>query len=190
MTTAFSTTAENAILAPATWQVDPAHTLVEFSVKHLMITTVKGRFRDVSGGITLDVSNPAASSASVVIDAASISTGEDRRDAHLRSADFFEVERFPTLRFESTRVVGDINGRFTLIGNLTIRDVTREVSLEAMNEGRATDPWGNEKMAFSATGTINRLDFGLKWNAALETGGITVGHDVKLHIEAQLVRQA
>jgi polyisoprenoid-binding protein YceI len=175
MTTAMSTTNETAILAPVAWQIDNAHTLVEFSVRHLMITTVKG--------------NPESSQADITIDAGSISTGEAQRDAHLRSADFFDAENFPTLRFATKRIEGDLASKFTLVGDLTIRGVTRAITLRASNEGRATDPWGNEKMAFSATGKLNRLDYGLKWNAALESGGVTVGHEVKLNIEAQLVRQ-
>jgi polyisoprenoid-binding protein YceI len=189
MTTAMSTTNETAILAPVAWQIDNAHTLVEFSVRHLMITTVKGRFGDVSGSVTLDEGNPEASQADITIDAGSISTGEAQRDAHLRSADFFDAENFPTLRFATKRIEGDLASKFTLVGDLTIRGVTRAITLRASNEGRATDPWGNEKMAFSATGKLNRLDYGLKWNAALESGGVTVGHEVKLNIEAQLVRQ-
>jgi polyisoprenoid-binding protein YceI len=189
MTTAMSTTNETAILAPQTWQLDPAHTLVEFSVKHLMITTVKGRFRDVAGSVTIDESNPSASAADITIDVGSIDTAEARRDAHLRSADFFDAENHPKLRFVATRVEGDIASDFTLVGDLTIRGKTREITLRAKNGGRATDPWGNEKVAFSATGKLNRQDYGLKWNAVLETGGVTVGNEVKIHIEAQLVRQ-
>jgi polyisoprenoid-binding protein YceI len=184
-----STTNETAILAPQTWHLDPAHTLVEFSVKHLMITTVKGRFRDVTGSVTIDESNPSASAADITIDVGSIDTAEARRDAHLRSADFFDAENHPTLRFVARRVEGDLASDFTLLGDLTIRGTTREIMLRARNEGRATDPWGNEKIAFSATGKLNRQDYGLKWNAVLETGGVTVGNEVKIHIEAQLVRQ-
>lgn len=189
MTTALSTTNETAIFAPHTWQVDNAHTLVEFSVKHLMIATVKGRFGGVSGAVTLDEANPANSSAEISIDATSIDTGVEQRDAHLRSADFFDAENHPTLRFVSKRIAGDLASDFTLIGDLTIRGITREVALKATNGGRATDPWGNDKIAFSATGKLNRLDYGLKWNAVLETGGVTVGNEVKIQIEAQLVRQ-
>jgi polyisoprenoid-binding protein YceI len=173
-----------------TLTIDPAHSLVEFSAKHMMITTVKGRLADVKGTITLDEANPAASAVEVEFGAASIDTRVEQRDQHLRSADFLDVERYPTIRFVSRKVEGDVQGSFTVTGDLTIRGVTREVALAAAWEGSGRDPWGNEKLSFSATTKIDRRDYGLTWNAALETGGVLVGNELKIHIELQAVRAA
>lgn len=173
-----------------TWTIDPAHTNVEFGVRHLMISTVKGRFGDVSGTVTLDLTRPAEGHVDVTISAASIDTRNGDRDSHLRSPDFFDVARFPTLRYVSRKVEPVGNGTFRVTGDLTIRDVTREVPLLATLEGQGRDPWGGERVAFSATGKVNRTDFGLVWNAALETGGVVVGEEVKLVIEAELVGAA
>ena len=172
-----------------TWQLDPAHSHVEFSVKHLMIARVKGRFADVTGTVELGA-DPAASTVDVVIDAASIDTREAKRDAHLRSADFFDVERFPTIAFRSREVRPTGGGEFSVVGDLTIRDVTREVTLEATEEGRGTDPWGGERAGFSATAQIDRRDFGLTWNQALEAGGVLVGNEIRIALEVELVKQA
>jgi polyisoprenoid-binding protein YceI len=177
-----------AIMAKHTWQIDPAHTEVEFAVKHMMISTVKGRFADVSGTITLDETDLAGSSVEVEIDVASIDTRQADRDAHLRSADFFDVENHPKLTFRSRRVEAEGQGRFRVVGDLTIRGVTREVVLEATDEGRGTDPWGNAKAGFSARTSIDRQDYGLTWNAALETGGILVGNEVKITLEVQAAK--
>ena len=177
--------------APAltTWTIDPAHTTVEFAVKHLMITTVKGRFTGVSGSVRTDEGSAAKGEADVVIDAASLDTREPQRDAHLRSADFFDVEKFPTLTFRSTRLFDLSAGAFKLAGQLTIHGVTREVVLDVTSEGRTKDPWGGERAGFTATTRINRSDFGLRWNQALETGGLLVGEEVKISLDVQLVRQ-
>ena len=172
-----------------TWVIDPAHSSVEFSVKHLMISSVKGRFGDVKGTIRLDDGNPTASQVQIEIGTTSIDTRAEQRDAHLRSPDFFDVERYPVMKFESRRVEGDIHGKFKLVGDLTIRDVTRPVTLEGEFEGQNTDPWGQQKMAFEANGKINRKEFGLSWNQALEAGGWLVGDDIKLNIEVQLTKQ-
>ena len=174
-----------------TWTIDPAHSLVEFSAKHMMITTVKGRFGDVKGAITIDESNPAASSVQVGIAAASIDTRVEQRDGHLRSADFLDVESFPAITFASRRVEGAVDvpgGGFTLVGDLTIRGVTRQVEIEASYDGRGRDPWGGERVSFSGSTKIDRRDFGLTWNQALETGGILVGNDIRISIEVQAVR--
>ncbi|HXQ78499.1 MAG TPA: YceI family protein [Gemmatimonadaceae bacterium] len=173
-----------------TWNVDPAHSLVEFAVKHLMISTVKGRFGDVKGTITHNEAEPAQSKVHIEISTASIDTRAEQRDAHLRSPDFFDVERFPAMKFVSKRVDGDINGEFKLIGDLTIRDQTHEVALAAEFQGRGKDPWGGERMGFEANGKINRKEFGLTWNQALETGGFVVGEDIKLSIHVELVKAA
>lgn len=176
--------------APArtTWKIDPVHSHVEFSVKHLMITTVKGRFTAVDGTVLIDDANPANSEADVRIDAATIDTREAQRDAHLRSGDFLDVEKYPHLTFTSTRVTDRKGSEFRLAGNLTIHGVTREVVLDVTDEGRGKDPWGGERAGFSATTKINRKDYGLTWNQALETGGVLVGEEVKIHLELQLVK--
>ncbi|HJQ20775.1 MAG TPA: YceI family protein [Gemmatimonadaceae bacterium] len=184
-----STSATDTAGGVTTWTIDPAHSTVEFSVKHLMISSVKGRFGDVKGMVRLDEATPARSHVQIEIGIASVDTRAEQRDAHLRSADFFDAERFPTMTYTSKRIEGDARGKFKIIGDLTIRDVTREVPLEGEFEGRNRDPWGGERMAFVATGKVNRKEFGLNWNQALETGGWLVGDDIKLSIEVQLVLQ-
>lgn len=174
-----------------TWSIDPTHTVVEFSARHMMITTVRGQFGAVGGTIRIDAEDPARSSVEVEIDATSLDTRTEQRDAHLRSADFLDVERFPTLRFRSTRIEGaapEPGDRFRVVGELTIRDVTREVVLDATYEGTGRDPWGGDRISFSADTRIDRRDFGLVWNVPLETGGILVSNDVRIHIEAQAVK--
>ena len=173
-----------------TWKFDPIHSSVEFAVRHLMITTVKGRFSDVQGTVEIDSGNPAAARVDFTIGAASIDTREPQRDAHLRSADFFDVERFPTLTFRSSSVRDYSDAGFTLVGDLTIHGVTREVELQVTSEGQTKDPWGGERAGYSATTKIKRSDFGLTWNQLLETGGLTVSDDVKIALEIQLVKQA
>jgi polyisoprenoid-binding protein YceI len=155
-----------------------------------MISTVKGRFADVQGTIRMDESDPSAVLVDATIGAASIDTRQEERDAHLRSTDFFDVARFPTIFFRSRGVEGNpFEGDFRLIGDLTIRDITREVTLDVSAGGRATDPWGEERAGFSAHTTIDRTDFGLTWNQALEAGGVLVGNSVRISIEVELVRQ-
>ncbi|MFI5256312.1 MAG: YceI family protein [Gemmatimonadales bacterium] len=183
-----STTAAPARIS--TWNIDPAHSLIEFSAKHMMITNVKGRFADVRGVIAIDEAQPDRSTAEVTIDAKSLDTRAEQRDQHLRSADFLDVEQFGTLSFRSRRIEGASakeGASFRVVGDLTIRDVTREVTLDATYEGRGKDPWGGERVSFSADAKIDRRDYGLRWNAALETGGVLVGNDVKIHIEVQAV---
>ena len=172
-----------------TWSVDPAHSHVEFAVKHLMISTVKGRFGDVKGTVTYSESNPSQSKVDIEISTTSVDTRAEQRDAHLRSPDFFDVERFPTMKFTSKRIEGDPNGEFKLIGDLTIRDKTQEVALEAEFQGKTRDPWGSDRMGFSAKGKINRKEFGLSWNQALDAGGWVLGDDIKMSIEVELVKQ-
>lgn len=173
-------------ITPGTHAIDATHSNVEFAVKHMMISTVKGRFGDVSGTVTVPASGEPT--VDVTINAASIDTRVDARDTHLKSADFFDVEKYPTLRFVSTKAVRTGDG-YTLTGNLTIKDLTRPVTLDVTEEGTGIDPWGNSKSAFSARGRINRSDFGLTWNAALETGGVLVSEEVKLAFDVQLVAQ-
>ena len=179
-------------MSKTNWQLDPAHSQVEFSVKHMMFTTVRGRFADVEGTIDLDQDNPGASSVSVDIDAASIDTRVEDRDNHLRSGDFLDVESHPKITFRSKEVrgaVADPGAEFEVVGDLTIRGVTREVTLEARFEGTGTDPWGGTRSGFSASTKIDRRDFGLTWNQALETGGVLVGHEVKIELQVQAVQQ-
>jgi len=184
------TSATPSATATAAWAIDPSHSVVELAVKHMMFSTVKGRFARLSGAIVLDEANLNSSSVTAEIDAASIDTGEPQRDAHLRSADFLDVERFPTIAFRSTGVVPRGTGRFVLVGDLTIHGVTREVSLEAELAGTGTDPWGGQRAGFAATTAINRKDFGLTWNQALEAGGVLVSDQVKISLEIQATLQA
>ena len=170
-----------------TWKLDPSHSTVEFSAKHLMITTVKGRITDVAGTIYIDETNPQNSSVEATLKAASLDTRTDQRDQHLRSADFLDVEKFPEIRFRSTRIQGDKDS-FKLTGDLTIRDVTKPITLDVEFEGETRDPWGGERVGFSANGKIDRREFGLTWNQALEAGGVVVGNDVKISLEAQAVK--
>jgi polyisoprenoid-binding protein YceI len=175
----------------ATWTIDPTHTTVEFSARHMMITTVKGRFGGVTGTIRSDASNPSASGVEVELEAASLDTRTEQRDQHLRSADFLDVENHPSITFRSTRIEGshrEPGDTFRVAGELTIRGTTREVVLDVVYEGSGTDPWGGDRASFSATGTIDRREFGLTWNTALETGGVLVGNEIRISIEAQAVR--
>ena len=173
--------------AKTTWKLDPAHTIVEFSAKHLMITTVKGRFTDVEGFINIDEKTPKNSSVEATLKAASIDTRTDQRDQHLRSGDFLHAEQYPEIKFRSTGIEGD-RKEFKLRGDLTIRDVTRPVTLNVQFEGQTKDPWGSERVGFSASGKIDRRDFGLTWNQALETGGVVVGNEIKIGIEVEAVK--
>jgi polyisoprenoid-binding protein YceI len=178
--------------AATTWQIDPAHTQVEFAVRHLMISTVRGRFSDVSGQLIVPGGDFSKAQLEAAIGVASLDTREPQRDAHLRSADFFDAERFPTIAFKSRAVESDPKraDRYVLVGDLTIHGVTREVRLDVTAEGRGRDPWGNERAGYSISGKINRSDFGLTWNQALETGGVLVGDEVKLAIETELIAKA
>ena len=179
------TTAAPALTA---WTIDNAHSEVGFAVKHLMISTVRGRFGKVSGQVEFPEGNYGDGRADITIDAASIDTREDKRDAHLRSADFFDVEKFPELTFKSRRVQAISGDTFQLVGDLTIKGITREVVLDVEVEGFQKDPWGNRKAGFSATTRVNRKDFGLTWNQALETGGLLVGDEIKISLDVQLLQ--
>lgn len=170
----------------STWTIDPAHTQVGFEVKHMMFAKVRGRFTDVDGTIRIG-SLDEESTASVVIRSGSIDTGQAPRDEHLRSPDFFDVERFPQLTFEGISLARD-EGSLVLAGDLTIRDVVRRVELEVEESGRGIDPWGNERIGYTATASIDRREYGLTWNQALETGGILVGNDIRIVIEVQAIR--
>jgi polyisoprenoid-binding protein YceI len=171
-----------------TWTIDPSHTTVEFVAKHMMITTVKGRFAELTGTIVADEADIADSSVEATLQAASLDTRSEQRDAHLRSPDFLDVENYPEVTFRSTAVSGT-KASFKLTGDLTIRGVTRPITLDATFEGEGKDPWGGTRASFSAHGKFDRRDFGLTWNVALETGGILVSNEVKINIEAQAVLQ-
>ncbi len=175
-----------------TWTIDKTHSQVGFAVKHMMFTTVRGRFAELEGSVKLDADAPERSSVEVAIRADSIDTQVDGRDQHLRSADFLDVEKHPALTFRSRRVEGSLSepgDRFTIVGDLTLHGVTREVVLNATFDGTGADPWGNTRAGFSAEATIDRRDFGLVWNQGLETGGVLVGHDVKIQLGVQAVKQ-
>jgi polyisoprenoid-binding protein YceI len=175
--------------ATTTWNIDPVHSVAEFKVKHMMISNVKGQFTGVKGTLSLDGADLLNSKVEATIDAASINTRDPQRDAHLKSADFFDVEAFPTLSFTSRHVAQTRGGELAVDGDLTIHGITRKVTFEV--EGPtppAKDPWGNTRIGLSATTKINRRDFGLTWNATLETGGILVGDEVTITLDVQFVK--
>ena len=174
------------------WDLDPAHTTIEFAVKHMMFTTVRGRFKSFSGTVRVDARNPDLSGVDVDIEAASIDTGVADRDAHLRSADFLDVEHHPRITFRSTAVEGahaKDGDRFRVTGDLEIRGQSLPVTLEATFEGLGKDPWGKQRSGFAARTEIDRREWGLRWNQALEAGGVLVANSVKIEIEAQAVKQ-
>ena len=173
-----------------TWQIDPAHSHIQFSARHMMISTVRGRFENFSGTVDFDEDNPENSTVYVEIDAASINTREGQRDNHLRSADFLQADKYPVLTFESKRIelIDEDTARVT--GDLTIRDITREVTMRVDYQGQARSPWGTTSAGFSASTKINRKDFNLTWNQALETGGVLVGDEIRIDIELEIVKQA
>jgi polyisoprenoid-binding protein YceI len=173
-----------------TWNIDATHSTIGFAIRHMVFSKVRGRFLNYTGAIQLDDGDPARSWVELAIDAASIDTGTAQRDNHLRSADFFDVERFPELRFRSTHVEDVGGGRLRVIGELTIRDTTREVALDAEPAGRGMDPWGNERIGFVAKTSIDRKDFGLAWNQLLEAGGVLVGDRVDIELDVQAVNTA
>jgi polyisoprenoid-binding protein YceI len=172
------------------WNLDTVHSGINFTVRHMVVSKVRGRFAKFNGTVALDESDVTRSSVEATIDASSIDTGTAQRDDHLKSADFFDVERFPEIRFLSTRIEKVSGDRYRLTGELTIHGVTRSIALETEYGGRGKDPWGNERVGFTAKGAIDRKDFGLVWNQALETGGVLVSDRVELELEVQAVRAA
>ena len=172
------------------WEIDSSHSSIHFSVRHLVIAKVRGQFSRWTGTVTAPDGDFARASLDVVIDAASIDTGVADRDAHLRSADFFDVERFPEITFKAADVTRAASDRLRLEGALTIKGVTRDVVLDVESLGTAKDPWGNERAAFSATAAVDRKEFGLTWNQVLETGGVMVGDRIEITIDIEAVRQA
>jgi polyisoprenoid-binding protein YceI len=172
-----------------TWNIDPVHSVAEFKVKHMMISNVKGQFTGVTGVLSLDEVDVTNSQVEATLDAASVNTRDAQRDTHLKSADFFHVEKFPTLSFKSTLVNRTSDGDLAVAGNLTINGVTRKVVFAVEGPSApAKDPWGNHRVGLSATTKINRKDFGLTWNAALETGGILVGDEITITLDVQFVK--
>ena len=172
----------------ANYVVDNTHSTVSFTARHLVFTKVRGRFADWKADLYLD-EDLTKSRVAVEIDVASIATGVDKRDEHLRSADFFEVEKFPKLTFVSKRIEPGKGDHFKIIGDLTIRDVTREVVLDAEKTGSGKDPWGGERVAFTAATHVDRSDYGLRWNVVLEAGGVTVSDRIEIEIEIQAIKQ-
>jgi polyisoprenoid-binding protein YceI len=179
-----ATTTPAVDLPSGTWDVDPSHTEVQFSARHLMVAKVRGRFGGVRGEIHVG-DDPVRSTVRASVDVVSVDTGDAGRDEHLRSADFFDVEHHPTIEFASTGVRELGRGRFALDGDLTIRGVTRPVTLDLQYHGSARDPWGNTKAAFSASAEVNRKDWGLEWNVALDTGGVLVGDKVRIELDVE-----
>ncbi|MCA1664317.1 MAG: YceI family protein [Myxococcales bacterium] len=173
----------------ATWSFDPTHSSIGFSVRHLMISKVRGHFNQWGGTFDYDEADPRRSKLSVRIEAASIDTRDEKRDAHLRSPDFFDAEKFPELTFESTDIERD-GDDFVVAGNLTIHGITRAVQLKVESLGAAKDPWGGYRAGFSASTSVNRKEFGLTWNVALEAGGVVVGDKIEIAIEIEAVRAA
>jgi len=182
-------TASAATTTATTWKIDPAHSSAEFKIKHMMISNVKGTFKGITGVLKLNGSDPSHSSIEAAIPVSSLSTGDEQRDGHLKSPDFFDADKFPTFTFKSTEVMASAPGEHAVVGELTLHGVTRTVSFAV--EGPSApgkDPWGNTRVGLSATARINRKDFGLTWNSALETGGVLVGEDVAITLDIQFIK--
>jgi polyisoprenoid-binding protein YceI len=182
-------TAQTIAAAVTTWKIDPVHSTAEFRVRHLMISNVRGQFTGVTGSLTWNEADPAASEVEASIDAATIDTRDAQRDGHLKSADFFDVEKFPALAFRSTHVARHASGKLVVSGPLSIHGVSKQVDFTV--EGPTApvkDPWGNERVGIHAATKINRADFGLTFNAALETGGVMVGEEVSITLELEFVK--
>ncbi len=182
-----STTPQNA--GASTWSIDPVHSIAEFRVKHMMISSVRGQFTGVSGTLAYNESDAAQSHVEATIDVSTLDTHDAQRDAHLKSSDFFDAEKFPRFSFKSTRVTRRANGALTVAGTLTMHGTSKEVEFQVEGPTPPTkDPWGNTRIGVAATTKINRKDFGLSWNAALETGGVLIGEDVSITLELEFVR--
>jgi polyisoprenoid-binding protein YceI len=175
-------------MATQRWNIDPSHSGVHFTVRHMVISKVRGAFERWQGTVDFDEQNPSASKVAVSIDAASIATREEKRDAHLRSPDFLDVEKYPQLTFASTKVEKLDGGDYRVSGDLTLHGVTKPVVLEAEFLGGGKDPWGNERIGFAARTTINRKEFGLNWNQVLEAGGVLVGEKIEITLDVQAVK--
>jgi polyisoprenoid-binding protein YceI len=172
------------------WTIDKSHSRIGFSVKHMMISTVHGQFKDFDGKVDINDSDLTHSHLEGSVQAASVDTQDQNRDAHLRSADFFDAEKYPTLSFVSTRIAKKGEDQYHVTGNLTVKDVTREVTFDVTEEGRGKDPWGGQRIGFTGQLALNRKDFGLTWNVALEAGGWLVHEQVKINIDLEVVQAA
>lgn len=177
-------------MATTKWTVDSVHSSIDFSVKHMMIAKVKGSFREFEAQIEADPADLTTASIQFFIDLSSVDTRNGDRDNHLRSADFFDVEKYPRMTFQSTRIVKTGEGEYEITGNLNLHGVTRAETFSVTFEGAGKDPWGNEKVGFSGRGSIKRSDYGLTYNALLETGGVLIGDEVKISLEIEAVQQA
>jgi polyisoprenoid-binding protein YceI len=182
-----------AVSSPAaitTWQIDPAHTAAGFSVKHMMIASVRGQFKGVTGTVNWDDQDISNSVVDVTIDANTVDTGEPKRDADLKSANFFDVAHYPTITFKSTKIERISAAKMKVAGNLTIHGITKPVVLDVEGpSGAVKDPWGNTRVALNATTTVNRMDYGVKWNAKMDGGGIVVGDDVNINIDLEMIKK-
>lgn len=176
--------------AATKWSIDPTHSEVQFKVKHLVISTVTGSFQNFEGTVETEGDDFSNAKVNFSLDVTSINTNQEQRDGHLRSADFFDAEKYPHIKFESTSVTKEGDDEYKLTGNLTIKDVTKPVTLKVEHGGKATDFYGNTKAGFEIEGKINRKEFGLTWNGVTEAGAIVVGEDVKLNANIQLAKQA
>lgn len=178
------------VVLASTWDIEPSHSAAHFKVKHLMVTDVRGEFSGLAGTLELDDKDVTKSTVSATVNTSTVSTREPKRDEHLRSPEFFDSAKFPTMAFKSKKVVSKGKGKLEVVGDLTIRDVTQEVKLAVeLAQGEQKDPWGNVRRGATATTTIDRNAFGLKWNKALETGGVLVGNDVKIELDLSLVKK-
>ncbi len=182
-------TAATPTLTTTEWIIDPGHTVLEFSIRHLMISTVRGRFTQFNGTLLFNEAQPERSRIEGSVDVASLESHDAKRDEHLRSPDFFDVHNYPTLTFKSKRIESIEKGRFSLIGDLKIKNITREIVLDVTSVGPIQDPWGNQRWGFSVQAVLNRKEFGLTWNLALEAGGWAVGDEVKVLIELEATRK-
>jgi len=180
-------------MAESTWEIDPAHSTVEFAVKHMMFTTVRGRFREVKGTVRVDDANPDSASVEAEMTAASLDSGSNDRDTHLRGADFLDVENNPNITFRSKRIEGaraKEGDKFRVTGDLNIRGKSIEITLDCVYQGQGKDPWGGQRAGATATAEIDRREWGLQWNQALETGGVLVANKVKIEIDIQVVKKS
>jgi len=185
-----ATLAVSSLAATTTWQIDPAHTAAGFSVKHMMIATVRGQFKGVTGTVNWNDQDISNSVVDVTIDANTVDTGEPKRDADLKSANFFDVAHYPTITFKSTKIERISAAKMKVAGNLTIRGITKPVVLDVEGpSGAVKDPWGNTRVALNATTTVNRMDYGVKWNAKMDGGGIVVGDDVNINIDLEMIKK-
>jgi len=186
-TTAFAP--DSTLASSSTWNIDPAHSVAEFKVRHMMISYVRGEFAGLSGTLTLDESDYSHSTIEASIPAASVKTVDETLNAHLKAADFFDVERFPTLTFKSTKIRPEVGRDYAVTGDLTIRGITKSVTLNVKDvSGPSTDPWGNQRIGLSASAKFNRKDFGIIWNTALDSGGVLVGDEVAITLDVQFIR--